>query len=282
MNHPATSPTQNEREFHLSDKEFTFIATLANRATGIQLPPQKRDMLYSRLVRRLRVLGMDNFAEYCVLLSSEQGAEELPHLINAVTTNLTHFFREAHHFDHLRDHVLRRLHTQGKRKLRIWSAGCSSGMEAYSIAMTMHATIDNIRSWDARILATDIDTNMLDKGVAGEYPLEEYQSIPPAYRTHVTTTTQHMQMGEELKKLIAFKHLNLLGSFPMKGTFDAIFCRNVVIYFDKDTQKKLFARISRLLSPHGFLYIGHSENITNICPEFTLVGRTIYALNSAR
>ncbi|MDX1975548.1 MAG: protein-glutamate O-methyltransferase [Rickettsiales bacterium] len=267
---------EEEREFAFSDREFRFLAELANKKTGIQLPPQKRDMVYSRLTRRLRALKLTSFAQYCDLVSGPAGEEEMGHLVNAITTNLTHFFREGHHFEHLRDYVLQPLIKGGSRKLRIWSAGCSSGMEPYSIAMTVKHTLKDVAAWDAKILATDIDTNMLARGQKGEYTADEYGSIPAEYRADVSKNGDVMQMSDALRRLIAFNHLNLLEHWPMKGMFDAIFCRNVVIYFDKATQEKLFARMAKHLSPQGFLYIGHSENITKICPQFELIGRTIY------
>jgi chemotaxis protein methyltransferase CheR len=267
----------NEREFALSDKEFEFLSQLANRKTGIMLPPNKRDMVYSRLVRRLRALHLESFADYCNLLTTEAGAEEMNNLVNSITTNLTHFFREGHHFEHFAKNILPQV--KENRKMRIWSAGCSSGMEAYSIAMTSLGTLPEAsKNWDLRILATDIDTNMLDRGLKGEYNADEYSNIPAEYRHFVQKQGATMQMGAELQKLIAFKYLNLLESWPMKGQFDAIFCRNVVIYFDKETQKKLFSRMKKHLSATGFLYIGHSENITAICPDFELIGKTIYKL----
>lgn len=277
---PLATRPKDEREFAFSDADFLFLSTLANDKTGIQLADHKRDMVYSRISRRLRALGLTSFRHYCDLLTGPDGEDEMGHLVNAITTNLTHFFRESHHFDHLRDHLISPVMQTKQRKLRIWSAGCSSGMEPYSIAMTMKHTIKDIAAWDARILATDIDTNMLNRGVQGEYTADEYDNIPSPYRSYVTQTRHGdtMQMADSLKQLIAFKHLNLLESWPMKGSFDAIFCRNVVIYFDKPTQTKLFARMASLLSPNGFLYIGHSENITKICPQFELIGRTIYRL----
>ncbi len=286
---------QQDREFSLSDKEFQFLADLANRKTGIMMPEGKRDMVYSRLVRRLRALKLQSFAQYCTLLSSDSGHDEMANLVNSITTNLTHFFREAHHFEHLGQNVIKpliqktSLQQGGTKKLRIWSAGCSSGMEAYSIAMVANNMIgSDIKKWNARILATDIDTNMLDRGIIGEYPIDEYANIAPKYHEFVQKYSlpkqgeqrhgEQMQINAELQKLVAFKYLNLLDNFPMTGQFDAIFCRNVVIYFDKNTQKKMFSRMSKYLSPNGFLYIGHSENISTICPEFELVGKTIYKL----
>jgi chemotaxis protein methyltransferase CheR len=276
-----TKPQTNDREFSFSDAEFRFLANLANQKTGIMLPESKRDMVYSRLVRRLRALKLDTFSDYCELLNSDSGKIEMPHLVNAITTNLTHFFRESHHFEHLENELLQQLISNNCSKIRIWSAGCSAGMEPYSIAMCLASKLEARKNIDARILATDIDTNMLDKGALGEYNLDEYENIPAKYRNMVIKNNNNMVMSERLKGLIAFKHLNLLDTWPMQGKFDAIFCRNVVIYFDKATQKKLFTNMTKYLSPNGFLYIGHSENISNVCDGFELIGRTIYRLKGA-
>lgn len=279
MAKPAQAQSE-EREFSFSDEQFRFLADLANSQTGIMLPSHKKDMVYSRLVRRLRALKLSSFAEYCDLMQSDAGQDELSNLINAITTNLTKFFREEHHFTHLRDTVIKPIAAKpaaGKR-LRIWSAGCSAGMEPYSIAMVLKNSVKDIQQWDARILATDIDTNMLNTGACGEYSADQYENIPSAYRGDVTLREgeDRMQMSDSLRSLIAFKRLNLLHEWPMKGPFDAVFCRNVVIYFDKPTQTKLFNRIADLLKPDGWLYIGHSENLFKVCDRFELVGRTIY------
>jgi chemotaxis protein methyltransferase CheR len=271
----------DEREFAFSEKEFRFLVKLVSTSTGIVLAEHKKDMVYSRLARRLRALGMKAFSEYCDYLDSEEGAEEMGNLVNAITTNLTSFFRETHHFDHLRDNVVLplELNPPEQKRLRIWSAGCSSGMEPYSIAMTVkHALGNNIINWDVRILATDIDTNMLKNGEVGEYNASELTHIPNAYHKeiHKIAGKERIGMSDALKKLIAFKALNLLEPWPMSGPFDAVFCRNVVIYFDKPTQQKLFNRIADLLTPRGWLYIGHSENLFKVCDRFELVGRTIY------
>lgn len=269
-----------EKEFAFSDGEFRFLSQLVNKRTGIVLAEHKRDMVYGRLARRLRALNLKSFAEYCELVQSPEGESEMGNLVNAITTNLTSFFRESHHFDHLRDQVIKPLvaSNPSPKRLRLWSSAASSGMEPYSMAMTVKAAIPNLAGWDARILATDIDTNMLATGAKGEYALDQYENIPSAYRNDVEVLKKdnRMRMGQELKDLIAFKQLNLLEQWPMKGPFDAIFCRNVVIYFDKPTQQVLFNRMAEMLKPNGWLYIGHSENLFKVCDRFELTGRTIY------
>lgn len=274
----ASSPEQ-EREFAFDKRDFRFLADLAYARTGIVLADHKQDMVYGRLARRLRALKLASFSEYCDLLQSDAGTDEMSQLINALTTNLTSFFREPHHFEHLRNEVLLPIVKSGKRpKLRVWSAAASSGMEPYSLAMTMREAIRDIDAWDAKILATDIDSNMLNKGRAGEYAASDVEDIPAMYKKYIEDgkTADRVQMSPDLRKLLTFNQLNLLERWPMKGQFDAVFCRNVVIYFDKPTKVKLFMRMAEVIKPDGWLYIGHSENLHGISDRFRLVGRTIY------
>ena len=275
MTKPMRQP--DEREFAFSESDFRFLSNLANKRTGIVLAEHKKDMVYSRLARRLRALGLTSFSQYCELMQGEGADDEIGNLVNAITTNLTSFFREGHHFDHLRDQVLTPMVAAKQNRLRIWSAGCSAGMEPYSIAMTVKSIFGDSKNCDAKILATDIDTNMLKTGAAGEYAAEQLENIPATYLSDVQKNDKNrIQMSGDLREMIAFKPLNLLESWPMKGPFDAVFCRNVVIYFDKPTQTKLFSRIADLIKPDGWLYIGHSENLFKVCDRFELVGRTIY------
>ena len=271
----AAAPSGRSTEFELSDSQFQFLSELAHRRTGIVLAEGKRDMVYGRLVRRLRSLALDSFAEYCQLLSGEHADDEMGHLINAITTNLTGFFREEHHFEHLTDHLATLLPKQ--KRLRLWSAACSSGMEPYSMAMVLQAALGKTATHDAKILATDIDTAMLQTGRAGTYRTSDVEKVPTAYRKdYAELDGERVVMGDALRQLITFKPLNLLEAWPMRGPFDVIFCRNVVIYFDKPTKVELFDRMADMLTPGGLLYIGHSENLHNICNRFELVGRTIY------
>ena len=265
-----------EREFKFEQKDFQFLSDLAYQATGIVLVEQKRDMVYARLVRRLRALGLESFSQYCEFLQSAKSEEEMPHLVNAITTNLTSFFREGHHFEHLKNNVLLPLTKQSDKKLRIWSSACSAGMEPYSIAMTMKSAIPDILKWDAKVLATDIDTNMVATGNKGEYAISEFDNIPDEYKQYVSANDKTISVKENIKNHVVFRQLNLLEEWPMKGLFDAIFCRNVTIYFDKPTKEVLFERMANFLKPNGWLYIGHSENLHNISDRFALAGRTIY------
>jgi chemotaxis protein methyltransferase CheR len=270
----------DSREFSFNQRDFRFLVELVHKRTGIVLADHKRDMVYSRLARRLRALRLSRFTDYCDLLQGDDGEEEMSNLVNAITTNLTSFFREPHHFDHLHDEVLMPMFKKpsANKRIRIWSAGCSSGMEPYSIALTLANADKNWTKWDTKILATDIDTNMLQRGKKGEYSAEQLEHIPPAYHSMVSQNKANssIQMHDSLRQSIIFNYLNLQESWPMKGPFDVIFCRNVVIYFDKDTQKILFNRMADLLKPNGWLYIGHSENLFKVCDRFNLTGRTIY------
>jgi chemotaxis protein methyltransferase CheR len=270
----VAKPQAPDREFAFSKEDFEFLSAVAYEKTGIVLKDHKFDMVYARIARRLRALGLTSVNAYCKLLESEQGHDEMGNLVNAITTNLTSFFREPHHFEHLRKEVLEPFARQTKEnRLRIWSAGCSAGAEPYSIAMTMRESIPNLERRDCKILATDIDTSMLDKGRKGEYPEEWIEKIPAPLRKKYV---EGNQLNESVRSLISFKPLNLLESWPHKGPFDAIFCRNVVIYFDKETQAPLFDRYANMLKPGGYLYIGHSETLHNICDRFTLVDKTTY------
>ena len=266
----------------MADAEFDFLARLVHGRTGIMVRPEKRQMLCSRLERRVRALRLSGFAAYCDHLESDLGAAEIEELVNAVTTNLTHFFREKHHFDHLAKHALpavrRRLEAERSRRLRIWSAGCSTGQEPYSIAMTMLAHGSEIAKWDARILASDVDSSVVEHASAGRYPADQADGIPETYRKRFTRRLRDgtLEMAEELKRHIAFKPLNLIEPWPVKGPFQIIFCRNVVIYFDKPTQAVLFDRFAELMPIGGWLYIGHSESLFKVTDRFRLIGSTIY------
>lgn len=272
----------HRREFELGDEEFRFLAGFMSRETGIVLTDHKRQMVCGRLVKRLRALGLKSFGEYCELLQGPQAHGEVENLVNAITTNITHFFREPHHFDHLRDTVLAPRLAERPRnpRLRLWSAGCSSGEEPYSIAMTLADALKSGDGWDALILATDIDTNVLTRAQAGIYPADAARHIPETYRKRFLRRIQgdaaHIQMAEDLKRLIRFRQLNLHESWPMTGGFDAIFCRNVAIYFDKPTQKVLFNRYADVLNPGGMLYLGHSESLIGVTDRFEVAGKTAY------
>ena len=282
---PVSAPasvTNAGREFHLDERDFRFISELVGAKTGIQLSDGKRELVYGRLARRLRQLGFDSFSDYCALLKQDDG-DELMQLVNAITTNLTSFFREKHHFDHLaRTLVPAWLKANAAtRRIRIWSAGCSIGAEPYSLAITLREALGDERGWDVRILATDIDTNVLAAAAAGAYPEKEVAGLPPAqlrrwFLRGSGANAGKVRARDELRDLIEFRQLNLIEPWQVPGPFDALFCRNVVIYFDKPTQKALFDRFADNIVPDGHLFIGHSESLFKVTDRFELIGQTVY------
>lgn len=280
---PAAVRDLQLKKFAFGAEDFAALRELVKTHTGIHLTEQKREMVYGRLSRRLRALGLESFRDYRALLEQGDGAE-LVQFCNAITTNLTSFFREAHHFQYLRDEVLaaRAANRGGSRRLRLWSAGCSSGEEPYSMAMTIHEALPEPRRWDIKILATDLDTEVLGRGQRGVYEEDRVRGLAPERLERFFRREESgadYAAAAELRNLITFKELNLMHALPMKGPFDAIFCRNVVIYFDKDTQRALFARIARLQRPGDVLFLGHSESLYRVSDEYTLVGKTIYRRN---
>jgi chemotaxis protein methyltransferase CheR len=271
------------REFEFSDADFRHLVQLAYEHAGIALSDSKRNLIYSRLSRRLRALNMNSFREYRGYLTSSDGAQEIVKFINAISTNLTKFFRESHHFEHLRANVAvpysRTPKFGGSSRLRIWSAGCSTGEEPYTIAVVLKREIHDIASRDVRVLATDIDTDVLGKAARGEYPANSIDDVPKAYRDYFPASAQDtdsIEMAQDTKDIIAFRRLNLMQQFPFRGSFDAIFCRNVMIYFDGPTKADLIERFTQRVKPGGWLYIGHSESLNGNHPGLELVGRTIY------
>jgi chemotaxis protein methyltransferase CheR len=263
------------------EEDFSALRALVKEHTGIHLSEQKRELVYGRLSRRLRALGLESFRTYRELLEKNEG-DELVQFCNAITTNLTSFFREAHHFQYLREQLLspRAADPRGARRLRIWSAGCSTGEEPYSLAMTIHEALPDVRRWDVRILATDLDTDVLARGARGLYDEDRVRNLSPErIERFFRRQGAGFAVRDELKDLISFRELNLMHTLPMKGPLDAIFCRNVVIYFDKDTQRQLFARIAQLQGPGDILCLGHSENLFRVSDDYTLVGKTVYRRN---
>lgn len=274
---------QENPEFAFSDQNFEFIRKLALEHTGIVLSDHKRQMVYSRLARRLRKLRMDSFDHYCDIIS-DMDEPEHKEFINAITTNLTAFFREPHHFEFLAKTLIPELQQRKQRRIRIWSAGCSSGDEPYSIAITLLESLPKPESWDVKILATDLDSNMLATAAQGVYEQKRIEGLTQKQRNKYFLKGRGEHEGlaavhPDVRGLITFKQLNLLDDWPMKGPFDLIFCRNVVIYFNKDTQRVLFSRYARLLGNQGYLIIGHSESLYKVSDQFTSIGRTIYRKN---
>jgi chemotaxis protein methyltransferase CheR len=271
------------REFAFSEADFRTLARLAYEYAGIALSESKQNLIYSRLSRRLRALKLDSFRDYCDYLASE--AAEIENFINSLATNHTKFFREVHHFEHLRAHVAlpfaQAVGRKPGRRLRVWSAGCSSGEEPYTIAVVLKREIRDFRANDVKILATDIDTDVLTRAAAGEFAVASIDEVPKEYRSYFAArvgkgAAEKVAIAEEVKSLITFRRLNLMETWPFHGLFDAIFCRNVMIYFDAPTKTALVERFTRQLKPGGFLYIGHSESLVGAHPGLELIGRTTY------
>jgi len=265
------------KEFPMADKDFTTLAAKAYDISGIVLGDHKKDLVYSRIARRIRRLNLSNFSQYCQYLESHP-ASETSEFLNAITTNLTSFFRESHHFEFLSKVVIPEWKKRGRQEpIRIWSAACSTGPEPYSIAITLNKNMP-IQQYDIKILATDLDSNVLKKAREGIYPIEEIEQLPRDYLSSFLRQ-KNSDMGkvkEPLRDLIQFNRLNLLGPWPIKHKFDVIFCRNVVIYFNKETQQELFSRLADQLNEGGYLFIGHSETLHGVSDRFIPKGRTIY------
>ncbi|MDE2579871.1 MAG: protein-glutamate O-methyltransferase [Hyphomicrobiales bacterium] len=264
----------------IDSADFSAIARLLHETSGIRLADSKKAMVYARLAKRARALGMPTLHEYCRFVISDEGVSERSEMISAMTTNVTRFFRESHHFEHLT--AMLKGTTPDAGPIRLWSAGCSTGQEPYSIACAVLSAIPDAARRNIKILATDIDQAVLAKADSGLYSDEEIAGLPPEARNRwFSKDGAGWRVGPELKGLIAFRKLNLVGAWPMSGRFDAIFCRNVAIYFDAPTQAELWSRMMHQLKPHGHLYIGHSERIpTPLRAAFEIVGVTIYRRNT--
>ena len=258
---------------------------------GISLVENKATLVYSRLAKRLRLLNLYNFRDYCEIVARADGVEERARMLAALTTNVTRFFREPHHFEDLATSVIAPLvaHARAGGRVRLWSAACSNGMEPYSIALTLLDQMPDAAEHDIRILATDIDPNMIAYGAAGIYDRTAIEPIPSRLREAWMTPSVRgprivgsgpdttWSIGEEMRRLVAFRELNLIGDWPMAGTFQAIFCRNVVIYFNDATQARIWERFLPFLEDNGRLYIGHSERLSGPAAEaFETAGITTY------
>ncbi len=254
-------------EFAFSDANFREIARIAKSEAGIDLPYSKATLVYSRLAKRLRALGIRSFSDYCVTV--RESDEERNSMIAALTTNVTRFFREPHHFEHLRTEIIAPLVESARRgnRVRLWSAACSTGQEPYSMALTVLSVIPEAASLDVRILATDLNPHVVAHGRKGCYQKDELGDVPPALRAKWFAADLEsaggttMRVADDVRSLVSFHELNLMGPWNFKGPFDAIFCRNVVIYFDRETQNTIWKRLAGLLKENGALYIGHSERV---------------------
>ncbi len=269
------------REFSFTRDDFNFLRHLSNERTGIVVTDDKFDMFYSRLSRRVRNLGLKSFSEYCDLLKREKADNEVLELINAITTNLTAFFRENHHFEYLSATVIPDLlnRNASTRKISIWSAGCSTGEEPYSISITLNESLPS--GWNVNILATDIDSNVLSKAAQGIYPLERITGIQKSrlnrwFQRGTGSRDGLARLKPEVKRLIEFRQLNLMEQWRLDEPMDFIFCRNVIIYFDNQTKAKLVNRYADTLKVGGYLFVGHSESLHKLTDRFKLIGKTIY------
>lgn len=280
---PASILTQMVDRLPLSDVHFRRISQLIYQRAGLVLADHKREMVYNRLVRRLRLLGINDFGQYLALLESDPNSAEWQAFINALTTNLTAFFREAHHFPILAEHARKR-----PNGYSVWSTAASTGEEPYSLAMTLAEVFGKRANSNCQIVASDIDTQVLEKATAGIYRQEELRSLSPQQlqRFFLRGTGPHsglVRVRPELASMVHFQQLNLLApEWPVPAPFDAIFCRNIMIYFDKETQERILRRFVPLLKPGGLLFAGHSENFSQISREFYLRGQTVYGLAKER
>jgi chemotaxis protein methyltransferase CheR len=274
--------TSTSSEFVFTDSDFSRVRTLIHRRAGIALGEHKRQMVYSRLSRRLRELGLPEFSTYLARLEDSRDGDEWQLFINSLTTNLTSFFREAHHFPVLAD-----LARKCSQPVTVWCAAASTGEEPYSIAITLMEALGE-RATTARIIATDIDTSVLERAAAGVFTMEQASRMPPErlrrfFNKGTGANAGKVRVRPEVAAMVKFSRLNLLdASWPVKEPVDAIFCRNVMIYFDKPTQKKILERFAPLLKPNGLLFAGHSENASLVNQAFKTVGQTVYALGKAR
>lgn len=267
-----------QRELELTDRDFHRIRSLIADRAGIVLAEHKRDMVYSRLGRCIRQRGLRRFGDYLTLLESERSGAAWQEFVNALTTNLTAFFRESHHFDLLADHLRGR-----KGTVRIWSAGASTGEEPYSIAITLAEVLGS--GGQGEVIATDIDSEALARARLGIYPVDQVrrqvgdERLRRYFQKGNGQRAGFARVRPELTQSVCFEQLNLIGpQWDLKQRFDAIFCRNVMIYFDRATQVRLLERFAPLLKNDGLLFVGHSENFTHITQKFRLRGKTVYTL----
>ena len=287
---PRTQPAW-PGEFQITDSEFRKFRELVLRHTGISLAPHKREMLKARLGRRLRALGIASFSDYYQYLSqSDATGEELGRMINAVTTNVTEFFREDHHFKFMTQTWIPACQRElGRpRVLRIWSAGCSTGEEPYTIAIVLREALGPLlSSWDIRILASDIDTDALGRAQAGIYFRDKIAPISESQlRRHFLCgrgpEAGFVHIRPEVQNLVTFRRLNLLDDpWPIRTRFDAIFCRNVMIYFDRPAQQHLVRRFAGFLKDDGLLFLGHSEGLNGMNAGLVSCQHTIYQRTAA-
>lgn len=269
-------------EFAMTDSDFSRVRAFVKRQSGIELGEAKRMLVYGRLARRLRHLGLQNFRTYMDLVE-KGGSDEPKRMLNAITTNVTEFFRENHHFELLENRIIPELMVRNAKdkRIRIWSAGCSTGEEPYSIAMVLAPHFPPGCAWDVKVLATDIDSDVLAHGVRGEYAAARIAKLPIELKRRgflkgAGANADLVRIKPEIQSFVTFRQLNLLDAWPMRGSFDLIFCRNVVIYFDSETKTKLVGRFLHVLSDTGYLFVGHSESLVGVQTGLRPVGPTAH------
>lgn len=270
------------REYAFSEAEFTELRDLIEARVGISLSEGKRDLVYSRVTRRLRARGLSSFAEYLSLLRRGD-EEELAELVNAMTTNVTQFFRENHHFEYLRDQFLPEMISRHRqdRIIRVWSAGCSTGEEPYSIAIVLAEFLENHPDWRAEVWATDVDGAVLRQAEEGVYPLDRLKQVSRErlrrfFLRGSGPNEGKARVGRALRNIIHFERINLIEPWPIKHAFDAVFCRNVIIYFDREHKIEVVDGFANHLVAEGHLFLGHSESLHGLTDRYRLIGRTIY------
>ncbi|MGD9110495.1 MAG: protein-glutamate O-methyltransferase [Phycisphaerales bacterium] len=274
-----------DKELTLRDKDFHKIRQLVYQHSGISLSEDKFELVQARLAKLLRKTKFNSIEDYLKEVIEDKTGTELFLLVESITTNFTSFFREKQHFEFLNNHLLpvliQKKQSQGSRKIRAWSAGCSSGEEPYSIAITLLETINQSQTWDIKVLATDISKRVLEVSKAGRYAEEKVVSIPKAViqkylKLNRTSAEKEYHVSDTLRNTVIFKHLNLMDNWPITISLDFIFCRNVMIYFDKKTQQILVDKFWNVLASGGMLFTGHSESLTGIRHKFDYVQPTIY------
>ncbi len=273
----------SEREFDFTEQDFKRVQKIVYDFAGIDLNESKINLVYNRLAKRIRFLTLTSFSQYIDYVEA-QGESEFMQLINSITTNLTFFFRENHHFDYLAEQVIPSLlvANAASRQIRIWSAGCSTGEEPYSIGIILKEKVPS--DWDVQVIATDLDSNVVQTGLNGVYTIDRLKGVSEARQKRwflkgSGSKNGYVKVKPELQEIIKFDQLNLMDEWPIKDSIDVIFCRNVVIYFDKPTQSKLFDRYADRLPIGGHLFVGHSESLYKVCNRFELLGQTIYKKN---
>ncbi len=267
--------------FTLTESQFQRISVMVKDLCGINLHLGKKELVKARLSKRLRSLGLGNFDHYADLVRSDTSGVELTLMLDLISTNLTSFFRENEHFRYFAEHIVESAKSRPSNQLRVWSAGCSSGEEPYTVGIVLSENICDIQRWDIRILATDLSTRVLERAKRGLYAANRFDNMPAHIRSRYFTPVRSgdekvFQVNNQLRSMAHFGRLNLMEPWPMNGPFDVIFCRNVMIYFDKPTQGKLIQRYFDILAPGGTLFIGHSESLTGIKHSFRYVQPTVY------